>query len=66
MIAAVAIWSFVTFTSAAARFLAASAVSTLARRKPKSRTVLQDVLFKPGDIVQHGEEAEEDEKKEKS
>ena len=44
----------------------AMALESLARRKPKWRTVLQDVLFKPGDIVQHGEEAEEDEKKEKS
>lgn len=32
----------------------------LARRKKKFRTILQDVLFKPGDIVEHGEEAEED------
>ena len=44
----------------------AMALESLSRRKPKWRTVLQDVLFKPGDIVQHGEEAEEDEKKEKS
>ena len=44
----------------------AMALESLARRKPKWRTVLQDVLFKPGDIVKHGEEAEEDEKKEKS
>jgi uncharacterized protein len=41
----------------------AMALESLSRRKPKWRTVLQDVLFKPGDIVQHGEEAEEDEKK---
>jgi uncharacterized protein len=32
----------------------------LARRRPKWRTVLQDVLFKEGDIVEHGEEAEEE------
>src|ERR671937_430421 len=32
----------------------------LARRKPKWRTVLEDVLFKKGDIVEHGEEAEEE------
>ena len=44
----------------------AMALESLSRRKPKWRTVLQDVLFKSGDIVQHGEEAEEDEKKEKS
>jgi hypothetical protein len=31
----------------------------LARRSPKWRTALQEVLFKPGDIVEHGEEAEE-------
>jgi hypothetical protein len=33
----------------------------LARRTPKWRVALQDVLFKPGDIVEHGEQAEEDE-----
>ncbi|HEY3105484.1 MAG TPA: hypothetical protein VGJ49_01675 [Gaiellaceae bacterium] len=32
----------------------------LARRKPRWRTVLQDVLFKEGDIVEHGEEAEDE------
>jgi uncharacterized protein len=32
----------------------------LARRTPKWRTVLRDVLFKEGDIVEHGEQAEED------
>jgi hypothetical protein len=32
----------------------------LARRRPKWRAVLQDVLFKEGDIVEHGEEAEEE------
>ena len=31
----------------------------LSRRNDKWRTVLQDVLFREGDIVQHGEEAEE-------
>ena len=31
----------------------------LIRRKPDWRTVLQDILFQPGDIVAHGEEAEE-------
>ena len=32
----------------------------LARHKKKFRIILQDILFKPGDIVEHGEEAEED------
>src|ERR1700738_2953313 len=32
----------------------------LLRQKPQWRTVLQDILFKPGDIVEHGEEAEKD------
>jgi hypothetical protein len=32
----------------------------LARRKEKWRIVLRDVLFKEGDIVEHGEEAEEE------
>jgi len=32
----------------------------LARRNDKWRIVLQDVLFKEGDIVEHGEEAEEE------
>ncbi len=31
----------------------------LARRMPKWRETLQGVLFQPGDIVGHGEEAEE-------
>jgi len=31
----------------------------LSRQKPEWRTALQGVLFKDGDIVQHGEEAEE-------
>ena len=36
----------------------------LLRQKPKWRIALQDILFKEGDIVEHGEEAEEDEQKE--
>jgi len=32
----------------------------LLRRKPKWRTTLQDILFKDGDIVSHGEQAEKD------
>jgi len=32
----------------------------LLRRTPKWRGVLEDILFKKGDIVEHGEEAEED------
>jgi hypothetical protein len=32
----------------------------LIRRKPQWREVLRDILFKDGDIVEHGEEAEED------
>jgi uncharacterized protein len=32
----------------------------LSRRKDKWRTVLQEVLFKEGDIVEHGERAEEE------
>jgi len=31
----------------------------LARRTPKWRAVLQEVLFKDGDIVEHGEQAED-------
>jgi hypothetical protein len=31
----------------------------LLRRTPKWRVALQEVLFKPGDIVEHGEGAEE-------
>ena|ERR1700680_1471684 len=31
----------------------------LIRRKPKWRVALSEVLFKKGDIVKHGEEAEE-------
>jgi hypothetical protein len=41
----------------------AMALEFLSRRKPKWRVVLKDVLFKEGDIVEHGEEAEEAEKK---
>ena len=33
----------------------------LVRQKPKWRVALQDILFKEGDIVAHGEEAEEEE-----
>jgi len=32
----------------------------LLRMKPKWRITLKDILFKDGDIVEHGEEAEED------
>jgi uncharacterized protein len=32
----------------------------LLRRSPKWRATLQDILFKPGHIVEHGEEAEHD------
>src|SRR5947209_10203248 len=35
----------------------------LMRQKPKWRVALQDILFKDGDIVEHGEQAEEDEDK---
>jgi hypothetical protein len=31
----------------------------LLRRTPKWREVMQGILFQPGDIVQHGDEAEE-------
>ena len=31
----------------------------LLRQKPKWRVALQDILFKEGDIVEHGEEAED-------
>jgi hypothetical protein len=40
----------------------AMALEYLSRRKPKWRVVLKDVLFQEGDIVEHGEEAEDDEK----
>ena len=32
----------------------------LLRKKPKWKEICQGVLFKPGSIVEHGEEAEED------
>jgi uncharacterized protein len=32
----------------------------LLRRTPKWREILQGILFQPGDIVEHGEEAEEE------
>lgn len=32
----------------------------LLRQSPKWRKVLQEILFKPGDIVEHGETAEEE------
>ena len=35
----------------------------LIRRTPKWRAALQEVLFKKGDIVKHGEEAEDAEEK---
>ncbi len=35
----------------------------LLRHKPRWRVALQDILFKEGDIVEHGEQAEEDEDK---
>jgi hypothetical protein len=38
----------------------AMALEFLSRQTPKLRVVLQDVLFKEGDIVEHGEDAEED------
>lgn len=41
----------------------AMALEFLTRRTPKWKVALQDVLFKEGDIVEHGEEAEEDEDK---
>ena len=41
----------------------AMALEFLSRRKPKWRAVLKEVLFKEGDIVKHGEEGEEAEKK---
>ena len=33
----------------------------LLRRKPKWRVAMQDILFKSGDIVKHGDQAEKDE-----
>ncbi len=41
----------------------AMALEFLSRKKPKWQAVLKEVLFKPGDIVEHGEEGEEAEKK---
>jgi hypothetical protein len=41
----------------------AMALEFLIRRTPKWRVALQDVLFKDGDIVEHGEKAEEEEDK---
>jgi hypothetical protein len=32
----------------------------LLRRKPVWREIVQGILFKPGDIVEHGEDAEEE------
>ena len=32
----------------------------LLRQTPEWRAILQEILFKPGDIVKHGEEAEEE------
>jgi hypothetical protein len=32
----------------------------LLRKMPTWKTILQDILFKDGDIVQHGEKAEDD------
>ena len=32
----------------------------LLRKTPKWRAILKDILFKQGDIVQHGEEAEDE------
>ena len=32
----------------------------LLRRTPKWREVVKEILFQPGDIVEHGEEAEQD------
>lgn len=37
----------------------AMALEFLIRRRPKWRVALEEVLFQPGDIVEHGEEAEE-------
>jgi hypothetical protein len=41
----------------------AMALEFLSRRKPKWRAVLKEVLFQECDIVEHGEEGEEAEKK---
>ena len=44
--------------------LAGMDLEFLLRQKPTWRVALKDILFKEGDIVEHGEEAEEDEQKE--
>jgi uncharacterized protein len=41
----------------------AMALEFLSRRKPKWQAVLKEVLFKKGDIVEHGETGEKAEKK---
>jgi hypothetical protein len=41
----------------------AMSLEFLIRRTPKWKVALKDVLFTEGDIVEHGEEAEEDEDK---
>src|SRR6266705_905177 len=41
----------------------AMALEFLSRRKPKWQAVLREVLFKKGDIVEHGEAGEEAEEK---
>jgi hypothetical protein len=41
----------------------AMALEFLSRRKPKWQAVLKEVLFKKGDIVEHGEEGEKAEEK---
>ncbi|HEV1997422.1 MAG TPA: hypothetical protein VGR61_04730 [Candidatus Dormibacteraeota bacterium] len=41
----------------------AMALEFLIRQTPKWKVALKDVLFKAGDIVEHGEQAEEDEDK---
>jgi hypothetical protein len=38
----------------------AMSLEWLTRRSEKWRVALENVLFKPGDIVEHGEEAEEE------
>src|SRR3954462_833986 len=35
-------------------------LEVLLRKKSEWREIMQGILFKPGDIVEHGEEAEED------
>ena len=41
----------------------AMALEFLSRQKPKWRAVLKEVLFKDGDIVEHGEAGEKAEEK---